>query len=425
MTSLFDGHPGIEQKLPKMVRVTQHFDRSEVDDVAAACAASLAPLAGRVPQGPVAVAAGSRGINQLDVIVKATVDFLRANGAEPFVVPSMGSHGGATDEGQAQVLADYGVTEEAMGCPVRSSMEVAEIGVTPSGTKVFCDALATKADGIVIVNRIKPHTDFKARHESGLVKMLAIGIGKQQGAAEYHERGFALFGDLLPQVAQVMIEKLPILFGVASVENAYDHVKLVEAVPAENIIEREAELLEIAKESMGSILVPGLDLLVIDVLGKDISGSGMDPNITGRSVIGLPGFPENVTEKIICLGVTPHSHGNATGMGVADVISKKLLDEVDFDHVWMNGITSRAVGGSKVPLVGRTDLATVQLGLAACMGVGPSGHRVAHIRSTLHLETIEVSQNLLDEVRGISGMEIVGEPQDWEFDGEGTIKSQL
>lgn len=425
MTSLFDGHPGLDQPLPRMALVRQHFDRSELDDVAAAMADTLAPLADRVPQGPVAVAAGSRGIAQLDVIVKATVDFLKAQGADPFIVPAMGSHGGATDEGQAQVLADYGITEEAMGCPVRSSMEVVEVGRTPSGTRVFCDALAAKADGIVVVNRVKPHTDFKADHESGLVKMLAIGIGKQQGAAEYHERGFALFGDLLPQVAQVMIDELPITFGVVSVENAYDHVKLVEAIAPEDIITREAELLVIAKESMGSVLVPDLDLLVIDWLGKDISGAGMDPNVTGRSVIGLPGFPENVTKVIVCLGVTPHSHGNSTGMGAADVISKKLLDEVNFDHVWMNGLTARAVAGSKVPVVGRDDRATIQLGLASVAGSGPDGMRVAHIRSTLHLDTIEVSENLLDEVRGIEGLEIISDPVDWAFDGEGWLKSQI
>lgn len=425
-TPLMDGHPGVEQDLPRMVEVRQRFDRTQVDDVAAATAATLASLPVDIRPGmSVAVAVGSRGIDQLATVVRATITHLREHGAEPFVVPAMGSHGGATAEGQVEVLAGYGVTEEGVGAPVRATMDVVHVGTTPSGTNVFCDAYAAAADGIVVVNRVKPHTDFKARHESGLVKMLAIGIGKQQGAAEYHERGFALFGELLPQVATVMIERLPVLFGVATVENAYDHVRRVEAVPAERIVEREAELLVEAKAAMGSILVGGLDLLVVDVLGKNISGAGMDPNITGRSVVGLPGFPEGVTRRICCLGVTEESHGNATGMGAADVISKRLLDAVNFDHVWMNGITSRAVEGSRVPMLGRTDEAAIQIATAACMGVGPTGPRVVHLRSTLHLETIEVSENLLEEVRAHPDLEVVGEPRDWEFDAAGTLRSRL
>lgn len=424
--NLFDGHPALDVELPAMVTVRQKFDRTEVADVAAELGESLDELDVPITDGArIAVAVGSRGVNQLQTVVKTTVDFLRSRGAEPFIVPAMGSHGGATADGQVELLAGYGITEAGVGAPIEATMEVAHVGMTPSGTNVFCDALAAKADGIVVVNRVKPHTDFKAKHESGLVKMLAIGIGKQHGAAEYHERGFALFGDLLPQVAEVMIDRLPVLFGVATVENAYDHVRHVEAVPARDIITREAELLVLAKESMGALLPSGLDLLVVDELGKNISGAGMDPNVTGRSLTGLAGFPASVAKRVTALSVTPESHGNATGMGAADVISKRLLDEVDFSHVYMNGITSRCIEASRVPMVGSDDRAAITIGLAAISGQGPDGPRVAHIRSTLHLDLIEVSANLLDDVRAHPDLEIVGEAAGWEFDGSGTLRSQF
>lgn len=421
-TSLFDGHPGLDQTLPKMFAARQRFDSSAVDDVEAALTESLRRVAPLVrPGARIAVGVGSRGMAELSLLVKTTLDFLNDCGAEPFIVPAMGSHGGATSEGQAELLADFGVTATAMGCPVQSAMDVVEVGRTPSGTTVYCDARAAAADGIVVINRVKPHTNFKADHESGLVKMLAVGISKQAGAAAYHELGFAAFEELLPAVAAVMIDRLPVLFGVATVENAAGAVRAVEAVPAEHIVARDAELLDEAKRAMGSILIPDLDLLILDWMGKNISGLGMDPNITGRSSMGLPGFPEHVTQRIVTLGLTAQSRGNAHGLGVADVITSRLLGQIDFESLWMNGLSSRAVAGSRIPLVGRTDRAAIELGLHSCTGVGAGGHRVARLRSTAHLDRIELSQNLLNQARLSDGIEILGEPRDLRFDAEGGL----
>ncbi len=421
-TSLFDGHPGLDQLLPKMFAARQRFDSSAVDDVEAALNESLRRAARLVrPGARIAVGVGSRGMAELSLLVKTTVDFLTDHGAEPFIVPAMGSHGGATGAGQAELLADFGVTATAMGCPVRSAMDVVEVGRTPSGTTVYCDTRAAAADGIVVINRVKPHTNFKADHESGLVKMLALGISKQAGASAYHELGFTAFEELLPAVAAVMIDRLPVLFGVATVENADGTVRRVEAVPGHDLVRRDAELLIEAKAAMGSILVPRLDLLILDEMGKNISGLGMDPNITGRSSMGLPGFPRDVAERIAVLGLTAASRGNAHGVGVADVITSRLLGAIDFESLWMNGLSSHAVAGSRIPLVARTDRAAIEIGLHSCTGVGADGHRVARVRSTAELTLIELSENLLEEARLIDGIEILGEPRDLRFDAQGGL----
>lgn len=421
-TSLFDSHPGLDEPLPGMFAARQRFDSSAVADPAAALSRSLAAVTHLVAPGArIAVGVGSRGMAELPLLVRTTVDFLTACGAEPFIVPAMGSHGGATGEGQAGLLADFGVTEASVGCPVRSAMDVVEVGRTPSGTTVYCDAAAAAADGIVVINRVKPHTNFKATHESGLVKMLAVGISKQAGAAAYHRLGFEAFDELLPAVAEVMLDELPVLFGVATVENADGGVRRVEAVPGEALIGRDAELLVEAKQAMGSILIPDLDLLVLDEMGKNISGLGMDPNVTGRSSMGLPGFPANVTRRIAVLGLTAQSRGNAHGVGVADVITARLLADIDFETTWMNGLSSRAVAGSRIPVVARTAKAAVELGLHSCTGVGPDGHRVARLRSTAHLSLIELSENLLDEAGRIDGIDILDEPSGWSFEADGGL----
>lgn len=421
-TSLFDGHPGLDQPLRRMFAARQRFDSSAVGDVAAALTESLQRVAQLVhPGARIALGVGSRGMAELPLLVKTTVDFLYACGAEPFIVPAMGSHGGATGEGQAELLADFGVTATTMGCPVRSAMDVVEVGLTASGTTVYCDAYAAGADAIVVINRVKPHTNFKAAHESGLVKMLAVGISKQAGASAYHHLGFAAFDELLPEVAKVMIEKLPVLFGVATVENATNQVRRVEAVPSWQMIRRDAELLIESKKAMGSILVPNLDLLILDEMGKNISGLGMDPNITGRSSMGLPGFPHDVTERIAVLGLTAQSRGNAHGVGVADVITSRLLGEIDFETLWTNGLSSRAVAGSRIPLVARTDRAAIEIGLHSCTGVSPAGHRVARLRSTAQLNLIELSENLIEEAQRTEGIEILDEPREWFFDDDGGL----
>ncbi|MCL6637863.1 MAG: nickel-dependent lactate racemase, partial [Alicyclobacillus sp.] len=307
--------------LPWVLPVRQRFDRERIRSVEAAVAEAVAAaaVAGRIRAGSkVALAVGSRGIAQLPALVRATVGVLRRYGAEPFVVPAMGSHGGATAEGQAALLARLGVSEQTVGAPVRSSMEVVEVGVASDGLPLYTDALAAQADGIVLLNRIKPHTSFRGPVESGLLKMLVIGLGKQKGAEMAHIFGFPDLSRRIQDRAAHLLTRLPVWFGVGVIENAYDELARIVVLPAERLLVEEPVLLEEARRRMARILLPDLDVLVVDEAGKDISGVGMDPNVTGRyPTEGIePGLR---IRRIVVLRLTEKTDGNAAGLGLADV----------------------------------------------------------------------------------------------------------
>jgi hypothetical protein len=409
--------------LPRMVRARQVFPGAALPDVAAALRNEMrAPvIAGRIRKGArIAVGVGSRGLAELPLLVSVVVDELKRRGAEPFIVPAMGSHGGATAEGQASLLGALGVTEASAGCPIRSSMETVQLGALANGLPIFMDRIAMQADGIVVINRVKPHTSFSAAIESGLVKMITIGLGKQKGAEACHAPGFGQMARNIVDMARVKLREAPILFGVASVENAYEKVSRVAVVPAEEIIEREEQLLVEARANMPRILFNPIDVLVIDRMGKEYSGTGMDPNITGRASTPYVNTRQEVGRMVI-LDLSERSHGNATGMGLADICTRRLLGKVDFEATYANHITSTVMGGAKVPVTMESDQRAVQVAVKTCNVADLASLRLVRIPNTLHLEHIEISEGLLAEAMRTPGIEVAGEPHHWDFDAEGNL----
>lgn len=410
--------------LPRMIRARQSFPADEVRDVPAALREELRKpaISGRVRRGMrVAVAVGSRGMAEIPWIAAVVVEELRGLGAEPFIVPGMGSHGGATAQGQARVLADLGVTEASAGCPIVSSMEVAELGALDNGLPVFMDRRAMEADGIVVINRVKPHTAFSGSIESGMVKMITIGLGKRKGADSCHALGFGQMERNMLDMARVKLARAPFLFGVGTVENAYDRIARIVAVPAEEIIEAESRLLAEARENMPSIPFDRLDVLVVDRMGKDISGSGMDPNITGRASNPAIKVSPKATRMAV-LDLTSASHGNAVALGLADVITRRLFDKIDFEHTYANVLTSTVTRSGMIPLVMENDRLAIQAGVKTCNAREPWRIRMVRIRDTLHLEEIHYSECLQDEARGNARISPLGPPEEFAFDAEGNLQ---
>ncbi len=409
--------------LPRMVRVRQRFAGDALDDVAGALRAELrAPvIAERIKKGArVAVAVGSRGLADLPLLVNVVVDELKRRGAQPFVVPAMGSHGGASAEGQVALLAALGVSEDSAGCPIVSSMETVELGALPNGLPVLMDRNAMQSDGIVIINRVKPHTSFSGPSESGLVKMLSIGLGKQKGADSCHALGFSHMAQNIVDMAKIKLQKSPILFGVASIENAYEKIAKVAAVPAEEIIARDAQLLAEAKRNMPRIGFNPIDVLVIDKMGKEFSGTGMDPHITGRTSTPYVESTQRVTRMVI-LDLSDKSKGNATGVGLADICTRRLAGKVDYEATYANHLTSTVVWHAKIPMTMVSDQRAIQAAVKTCNVPDFNRLRVVRIPNTLHLEHIEISEALLQEAVQHPGIEVLGEPASWAFDANGNL----
>ena len=387
------------------------------DDPYAAAQAALAPLAAVVRPGDrVAVTAGSRGIHDLVVVVRAAVDWLRAAGAEPFVVPAMGSHGAATAEGQVEMLAGLGVTPDSVGCPIEATMETVVIGTLPDGTVVHHDAIAAKADGVLLINRVKPHTDFRGPVESGLAKILAIGLGNHEGAASLHAGGIPSLGAAIEAAAGLIIAQGKILGGLAILENALEQTASVELVAVDGIAGvAETALLQRAGSLMGRLPFDELDVLVIDELGKDKSGAGMDTNVIGRCwVHGIPEFESPSIAAITVHRISKASHGNASGLGLADVIPARILEQIDLRASYVNALTSGAGGArrSRLPMVMEDDAAAV---VAACAMSGRrdwSALRLARIRDTLSPHELMVSPALLVEAGDRFDLEITGTARD-------------
>jgi hypothetical protein len=416
---------GLDVPIPRMVPIRQKFPGPEIKDVAAEIK-QLFSRDGRMKEikkgSRIAVTAGSRGIHSIDKIIHAVVKELQALGAKPFIVPAMGSHGGATAEGQRKVLAEYKITEETMGVPVQSSMETEKIGQLANGVPVYLDKTALGSDGIVVVNRVKPHTAFKADYESGLCKMLAIGLGKHKGATAFHSCGMDEFGELLPQLGKVVLDHAPVLFGLGLIENAYDHPARFEIVWKENLVKREKDLLAEAKSLMPKILLDNLHLLLVQEIGKEISGSGMDPNITGRSASPHFRKPDALkVEKIVALNLTAASKGNACGIGTADVTTRRFVDSINTDYTYVNAITSGVLATARIPITMPTDREAIQLALKTCSRVKHPETRIVWIKNTLSLEKIFASEPLLPEIRKNSQVEVLGDPRPMPFDGKGNL----
>lgn len=413
--------------LPSMLPVEQIFESRRLDDVAGAvrqCVASLAPDLPHLAGKRVALTAGSRGIKNIIVILKTLAVCLKEMGAVPFVVPAMGSHGGATAEGQIAVVREYGITEDSVGMPIVSSMETVRIGRLDDGTPVFCDRNAFEVDYFIPVGRVKPHPDFKAALESGLCKMLAIGLGKHEGAKTLHHRGFDWMARTIEETARVFVESGRVLFGLAILENAHSQTMKIEAIRTSELIEREKELLVEAKAALGKLHLAAIDILIVDVIGKEISGAGMDPNITGRPVTGRPGFSAPLIQNIAVLNLSEHSNGNAVGVGMADVVTLRLAEKIDFSSMYTNSITAAGLMGSKLPLVACDDLDAVLIAYCACHRVTPETAKVVHIKNTSSISRIEVSENLREEIESNPATRIVGGGEQLTFI-DGVLQSRL
>jgi hypothetical protein len=377
------------------------------------------------PGARVAVGVGSRGIANLTPIVRATLDTLRELGAKPFIIAAMGSHGGATAEGQRAVLASYHITEEELGVPVKTDMTAVRVGTSRWGGPVYWDKNALGADAVVTVSRVKPHTDFRSRYESGITKMLVIGLGKREGASAHHSHGIRGLRDLLPQTAEALLEQVPFAGGLAVLENAREETAHLEVIDRDDLLEREPVLLERARGLMGRLPFEQLDLLVIGEVGKNYSGAGIDPNVVGRMLIETQEFEEDPKITRICaLDLSPESHGNATGCGIADLTTERLLAAIDPVPFRMNNLTACFLWRSKLPFSLPTDRECIDAGLATCWQPDRRAVRMAVIPNTLEVAELWVSPPLVEEAKRREHLEVRGEPRQLPFDAAGNLEQE-
>ena len=416
-----------EVKLPRMIRVRQIFDRGRIDvaDIPAAVAAQMScPGLGDYlkPGKRIAITCGSRGIANVSIITKAIVDFVKSRGAKPFVVPAMGSHGGATAEGQKALIEGYGVTEEFIGCPILSSMETVIIGESDEGHKVRIDKNAAEADGIIVSGRIKPHTDFHGVYESGLMKMMGIGLGKREGADICHQKGFGHMAHMVPLFGKTVLKHAPIALGFGIMENAYSETCKFVALAPDEIEREEPKLLDEARKHLPLIYFKSTDVLVVDRIGKDISGTGMDPNVTGTGPC-TPFITEGgiTVLRTAILDLTDETHGIAFGIGAAHVITKRLFDKIDYDATYVNAVTSRGVELVRIPFIVESDREAVQLALRTCIGNDNAHPRIIRVTDSFHTEYIRISEDMIKEAKANPRVEIVSDPEEWSFDNDGNL----
>jgi len=412
---------------PNMALVAQRLHSPQLDNPPEAIRAAIAQLGPEARMRPgmrVAVTAGSRGINDIPLILSTVVRELRQRGAEPFIVPAMGSHGGATPEGQLAVLHTLGITEEVVGCPIHSSLETVQLGETPDGVPVFIDRLAAEAEGIVVVNRIKAHTDFRGPVESGLMKMMTIGLGKHRGALTAHRHAARLtYSVVVASIAREVIRRAPLLFGLGLIENAYDQMAEVVAVWPEEIEKTEEGMLLRAKALMPRLPFHQLDILVVDEIGKDISGAGMDPNVIGR----LPNTdgPQTLSiRRIFVRDLSSRSYGNGIGIGMADFTTQRFVDKFDRRPTYINALTSGSTDKVSIPAVAQTDREAIEWAFMTIGPVASQMSRVARIQNTLHLERFYASEALREEVEANPALEVLSEWAPMRFDADGGLQPE-
>ncbi|GHT68906.1 hypothetical protein FACS1894110_17420 [Spirochaetia bacterium] len=420
-----------EVELPRMIQVKQLFDRDRIEsgDIPRAVFAQLsqARLGDPIKPGKrIAITCGSRGVANIAIIIKAIADFVKSKGAAPFVIPAMGSHGGASAEGQKALIAGYGVTEEFVGCPIVSSMETVVIGQSEADQNgvsygVRIDKNAAESDGIIVAGRIKPHTDFHGPYESGIMKMMAIGLGKREGADICHQNGFGDMARMVPLFGKTIIKHAPVILGFGILENAYCQTCKFAALRPDEIEEKEPPLLEEARSHLPIILFDKTDVLVVDRIGKDIAGDGMDPNITGASPCSpfITGGIE--AKRTAILDLTPETHGAAFGIGAAHTITKRLFNKIDYEATYVNAVTSRGIDFVRIPCILNTDKEAIQLALRTSIGCDRDHPRIIRIADSLHTERMWISEAMEDEARANKRLEILSGPQDWPFDKDGNL----
>jgi hypothetical protein len=408
-----------EVEPPRVALVEQRVDApAALEEIEGSVREALRSV--QLPSGTVAIGVGSRGVGGIGPIVAALVQVLKEAGAEPFVVPAMGSHGASTAEGQAEVLRHLGVSEEEVGCHVRATMETTMLGETPYGVEVFMDRNAYEADAVILVNRVKPHTAFRGGIESGPTKMLTIGLGKQNGAHSVHSAGWENIHRTILEAAQVAVESGKVAFGLAVLENPDEKPYKVVAIPAGKLEEGEALLLEEAKKNLLRLPFDVLDVLVVDEIGKNISGDGADPNVTGRYPTPYAtGGPEVL--RMVFLDLTEETGGNANGVGMADVVSECLASRMDRSATYLNALTSTTPQPVKLPMVMPSDRLATAAALEMCAGVSPKDARLVRVKNTLKLRRMHVSEALLPEVEKDERLRVVEEPGPMRFGEDGSL----
>ena len=416
-------------QFPRMFRLRQTFDARRVTDISGEVARQLDSLKLNEqirPNQTVAITAGSRGMAHIGQITRAAVDHVKGLGATPFIVPAMGSHGGGTAAGQTQLLEHYGITPEKMGCELRASMETVIVDRTPQGIPVHFDKHASTADHVLIVGRVKPHTGFVGDVESGLHKMMLIGLGKHEGAKIYH-RAIAdySFMEIITAVAASVIAKCRVIGGLAIVENAYDETALIEAVPPTRFLEREIELLKLAIQWLPRLPFPVADLLIIDQIGKNISGTGLDTNVVGRKYNDHAGTDRDTVrcKRIFVRGLTEETHGNATGIGISEFTNQRTADAIDRKITAINCITGLHPTAAMIPIAYETDRDAISQALHTCGLVEPPNAKVIQIKDTLHLADVLVSEKYLDDLSGRNDLERLSEPEEMAFDANGNLRA--
>lgn len=409
--------------LPAMVNVRQKFPRPILLDVESAVRNEMIKpgLFVSLKKGDsVAVTVGSRGIANLPAIIREVVSCLKLAGANVFIVPTMGSHGGATAAGQVEVLAGLGITPESVGAPIRATMDVVNL-CEESEPPVYFDQNAFEADHTFVVGRVKPHTSFRGPFESGLVKMIAIGLGKQKGAELCHSLGLEKMSGQIESMARIAISRANIIGGLALLENGYDESCKIVSLPAAEIMSVEPSLLEESRRYMPQIFFDRVDVLIVDEMGKNISGTGMDPNIIERYT--TPSLPDtDKFQRIVIRDLTHESHGNFNGAGLADLCTMRMFKKMDFAATYPNPLTSRVVKSAKIPMVLENDRQAILAAIKTCFYVDPDNLRIVRIKNTLHLEDIQISTALLAETHRHTCVEVIGDPVPMEFDPEGYLK---
>ena len=406
-------------QIPKIAKVHQTFNNDELADVEGELRRGLeATCAPIKPGARIAITCGSRGIDKYALIIKTVADFVKEKGGQPILIPAMGSHGGATAEGQEEVLRRYGITEETIGAPVVSSMEVKQIGTTPKGLPVYIDKNACEADGIILVNRVKLHTSFRGKHESGLLKMMAICLAKQKGAEMTHFLRFENMAENIIAVGSIGIEKLNILCGVATIENGYNHLAELHVIRKDEILEKEPKYLVASAERMPRIALDEIDCLIVDEIGKEISGTGMDTNIIGRyHTNAASGGPNTI--KLGVLNLTEKSEGNGNGMGLADFMPKHMFDQVDLEVSYMNTITSTEPNSTRIPMILANDKEVFQAAVKLCGQIKNEDIRLVIIRSTKYLDEVYMSEAAVKAA--VKPVEVVSGYEDVPFDENGNL----
>ncbi len=411
---------------PKMYRIHQVFDAPKVLNIEETLGRELESIQIRSlieERAHIAITAGSRGIANIDQILRYLVQFLKEKSARPFLFPAMGSHGRGTVEGQLEVLKSLNITEESIGAPIISSMEVIEIGRSSSGFPILVDKHAAEADGIIVVNRIKPHTEFEGPIESGLMKMMAIGMGKHKGCLEVHKQTVHYgYREVIPEIGRIILEKVPILFGVGIVENVYDETAYLKAIPPSRFLSEEKKLLAKAKRWMAKLPFDKVDVLIVDEMGKNISGTGMDTNVIGRIMfIGEMEPKRPKITRIVALDLTEESHGNAVGIGLADYTTERLVKKMDPWATSINAITAMTPEKGRIPIVLKTDKEVVEAALNTIGAVDPEKARLVHIKNTLEIGELDISEAFLEEIEGRGDLKVLEELGLLTFDEGGKI----